>query len=87
MLGCHDMIGMTNADSLLIPLGQREVTVLRSPNREAFTPEGVVGDRHRDGDVDADHARVDAGGEVSGGVAVAGEIRNTVAVFVLARQP
>src|SRR5437660_2866664 len=41
--------------------------------------EGVVRDRHRDRHVDADHADVDLGGEVAGGIAVAGEDRNTVA--------
>jgi hypothetical protein len=44
--------------------------------------EGVIGERHRDRHVDADHADVDPAGEVAGGVAVAGEDRGAVAVFV-----
>ncbi|ATZ28652.1 hypothetical protein SLAV_34405 [Streptomyces lavendulae subsp. lavendulae] len=48
--------------------------------------EGVVGDGHRDGDVDADHAGVDPPGELAGGVPVPGEDRHAVAVRVLARQ-
>src|ERR1700689_634579 len=35
--------------------------------------EAVEGHRNGDGDVDADHAGLDAAGEVAGGVAVAGE--------------
>ena len=49
--------------------------------------EGVVGHRHRDRHVDADHAHLHAGHEVAGGVAVAGENRDAVAVFVFGRQP
>src|SRR5271154_4047887 len=49
--------------------------------------EGVVGHRHRDRYVDADHAHLDTGHEVAGGVAVAGENRYAVAVFVFGRQP
>src|SRR5574340_1125541 len=49
--------------------------------------EGVVRDRHRDRHLHPDHAGVDAGGEVAGGVPVPGENRHPVAVFVLARQP
>src|SRR3984885_15276164 len=50
------------------------------------TAEAVVGHRHRDRYVDADHAHLHAGHEVAGGVAVAGEDRHTVAVFVLGGQ-
>src|SRR3984957_10843063 len=49
--------------------------------------EGVIGHRHRDRHVDADHAYLDAGHEVAGSVAVASENRYAVAVFVFARQP
>src|SRR6202162_3222421 len=35
--------------------------------------EGVVGDRHRDRHVDADHADIDPGREIPRGVAIAGE--------------
>src|ERR1700688_532765 len=38
--------------------------------------EGVIGDRHRNRHVDADHADIDLGGEIARGVAVAGENRN-----------
>src|SRR4030081_1509720 len=48
--------------------------------------EGVIGDRHRDRHVDADHADIDLGGEVARGVAVAGEDRNAVAIVVIGRQ-
>uniref|UniRef100_A0A0N4ZD65 Transcriptional regulator n=1 Tax=Parastrongyloides trichosuri TaxID=131310 RepID=A0A0N4ZD65_PARTI len=48
--------------------------------------EGVVGHRHRDRHIDADHADVDAGGEVAGRAAVLGEDGDAVAVLVLARQ-
>jgi len=34
--------------------------------------EGVIGNRHRDRHVDADHADIDLGGEIARGVAVAG---------------
>src|SRR5258708_3608158 len=49
--------------------------------------ERVVGERHGNGEVDADHADLDAAGEVARGVAVAGEDGDAVAVFVLRRQP
>ena len=49
--------------------------------------EGVVGHRNRDRHVDADHADLHAGHEVAGGVAVAGEDRDAVAVFVFGGQP
>src|SRR5580692_3627598 len=49
--------------------------------------EGVVGERHRDREIDADHADLDAVGEIARGVAVAGEDGNAVAVFMLRRQP
>src|ERR1700691_2385698 len=45
--------------------------------------EGVIGDRHRDRHVDADHADIDLGGEIAGGVAVAGKDRNAIAVIVI----
>src|SRR3546814_2212968 len=44
--------------------------------------EGVVGDRHRDRHVDADHADVDAGGEFARGMAVARENRDAVAILM-----
>src|SRR3954470_11202612 len=48
--------------------------------------EGVVGDRHRDRHVNADHADLDLGREVARGVAVAGEDRNAIAVVMVRRQ-
>ncbi len=42
----------------------------------------MVGQRHRDWHVDADHADVDAVGEIAGGVAVTCVDRGAVAVFV-----
>src|ERR1700676_2652876 len=48
--------------------------------------EGVIGDRHRDRHVDADHADIDFGGEIARGIAVAGEDRNAVAVVMVGRQ-
>src|SRR3954471_18312425 len=45
--------------------------------------EGVVGDRHRDRHVDADHADIDLRREIARRVAIAGEDRNTVAVIMV----
>src|SRR5262245_3039780 len=48
--------------------------------------EGVIGDRNRDRYVDADHADVDALGELAGGVAVAREDGDAIAVLMLGRE-
>src|SRR2546428_11015898 len=48
--------------------------------------EGVIGDRHRDRDVDTDHADVDPLRELARSMAVAGEDGDAVAVLMLARQ-
>src|SRR5208282_3814173 len=48
--------------------------------------ESIVGDRHRDRHVDADHADLDLAGEVARRVAVAGEYGDAVAVFVVVAQ-
>src|SRR5690349_6085374 len=45
--------------------------------------EGVVGERHRNWHVDADHADVDLGGEVTRSIAIARKDRYTVAVLVV----
>jgi hypothetical protein len=45
--------------------------------------EGVIGDRHRDRHVDADHADLDVVGEGARGVAVAGEEGRAIAVGVV----
>src|SRR3569833_875108 len=42
-------------------------------NRALPAAEGVIGHRHRDRHIDADHADVHAGGKVAGGAAVLGE--------------
>src|SRR6266702_7494465 len=42
--------------------------------------EGVIGDRHRDRHIEADHADIDLGRKIARGVAVAGEDRDTIAV-------
>src|SRR5256886_5030591 len=49
--------------------------------------EGVIGERHRDREIHAHHADVDSGREVAGGVAVAGEDGDAVAVVVLGGKP
>src|SRR3990172_6815958 len=49
--------------------------------------EVVIGERHRNGEVHAHHADLHAIDEIARGVAVAGEDRNPVAVFMLGRQP
>src|SRR2546429_2726346 len=40
---------------------------------------GIIGDRHRDRHVDADHADIDLGREIARRVAVAGKDRNAIA--------
>ncbi len=92
---------MMNSAPDLMPPGQREVTVLVFvQKRIEFRPklvqvaeaglfpaaEGVIGERHRDRHVDAHHARIYAGGEIASRVAIAGEDRGAVAVFVIARE-
>ena len=55
--------------------------------RAALPPaEGVIGDRHRDRHVDADHPDIDPRREFARRMAVAGEDRDAVAVLMLARQ-
>jgi hypothetical protein len=53
--------------------------------KDRFFPatECVIGQRHRDWHVDADHADVDAVCEITRGVAIAGKDRCAVAVFVV----
>src|SRR5258708_27111419 len=48
--------------------------------------ESVIGDRHRDRHVDADHTDIDLGREIARGVAIAGEDRNAIAIVVIRRQ-
>src|SRR5262245_39585919 len=50
------------------------------------TAKRVIGDRHRDRHVDADHTDIDLRREVARRVAVTGEDRNTVAVVMVRRQ-
>src|SRR5262249_14199604 len=49
--------------------------------------ESMVSERHRGGEINADHAYFDAAREVAGGVAVAGEDGNAIAVLVLRGEP
>ncbi len=43
----------------------------------------VISNRHGDRYVNADHADIDARGEFTGGVAIAGEDRDAIAILVL----
>src|SRR5882724_11476600 len=56
--------------------------------KAGFLPaaKSVIGDRHRDRHVDADHADIHLGREIARRVAVTGEDRNTFAIVVLGRQ-
>ena len=45
--------------------------------------EGMIGDGHGDGDVDAHHAHLDTVGEIARRIAIAGEDGDAIAVFVL----
>src|SRR3546814_13037186 len=49
--------------------------------------EAVIGDRHRQRDVDADHADIDPCGEFARRMAVAGEYGDAIAVLVFRWQP
>src|SRR5207248_7569604 len=75
-------------DLVLGPEAHAFLTVLADVAEAGALPpaEAMVGDRHRDRHVDPDHADVDARGEFAGGVAVAGEDGDAVAVLVLRRQ-
>ena len=42
----------------------------------------VIGERHGDRHIDADHADIDARGEIAGRVAIAGKESNAIAVFM-----
>src|SRR5690606_23635481 len=48
--------------------------------------EAMIGDRHRDRHVDADHADIDALREFARGVTIARENRHAIAILVCARQ-
>ncbi|MPL73124.1 hypothetical protein SDC9_18917 [bioreactor metagenome] len=67
---------------------QRVGTVLVQVAEGRLLPaaEGVVAQRHRDREVDPDHADVDAAGEIARGVAIGGEDRGAVAVIVVDHQ-
>src|SRR5690606_26657784 len=64
----------------------RAVHVQRAEDRALPAAEAVEGHGHRDRHVDADHADVDTLLELPRGIAVAGEDRGTVAVFVVVDQ-
>src|ERR1700722_3808507 len=61
----------------------RAVLVEVAEARALPAAEGVVGERHRNGEIHADHADFDPVDEVARRVAVAGEDGDAVAVFVL----
>ena len=47
------------------------------------TAKGVIGQRHRNWHVDADHAHIDAVRKVTRGVAITGENGGAVTIFVI----
>src|SRR5438270_366702 len=61
----------------------RPVLVEVAKPRALPAAEGMIGERHGDGEIHADHAHLHAAGEIARGVPVAREDRNAVAVFVL----
>src|SRR5882724_7644611 len=65
----------------------RPVLVEITEARTLPAAERVIGQWHRDREIDADHADLDPASEVARGVAVAGEDRDAVAVFAFGRQP
>src|SRR5215210_8177707 len=75
-------------DLVLGPEAQALLAVLAGVAEAGALPaaEAVVADRDRNRHVDADHSDIDSGGEFARGVAVAGEDRDPVAIFVLRRQ-
>ena len=56
-------------------------------SRALPSAESVIRQRYRDGEVDADHADVDAIGEVARGVAVPSENGDPIAIIVLGGKP
>ena len=97
----YPIVGMTNSAPSLTPrrpargdrlgLGVeadriRPVLVEVAEARALPAAEGVIGDRHRDRHVDADHADLHPGDEIARRIAVAGEDRDAVAVFVVVGQ-
>src|SRR5271169_5494517 len=65
----------------------RAVLVEVAEARALPAAEGVVGERHRDGEIHPDHADLDTADEITRGIAVAREDGDAVAVFVLGGQP
>src|ERR1700712_1199664 len=61
----------------------RAVLVEVAEARGLPAAEGVVGERRRNGNIDTDHADVDARGEIAGRIPVTGEDRDAIAVFML----
>src|SRR5574337_604936 len=61
----------------------RPVLVQVAEARALPAAEGVVGERHRNREIDPDHADLDLAREVARRVAVAGEDGDAVAVFVV----
>src|SRR5437868_4439147 len=75
----------SGTESLIV--GRPAVFLALSSTGALPAAEAVIANRHRNRHVDADHADIDAGGEFARGVAVAGEDRDAVAIFVLRRKP
>src|SRR5689334_8508420 len=76
--GINEAVGPALRDDLVLgPEAHALLAILADVAEARALPaaEAVVADRHRDRHVDADHADVDAGGELACGVAVAGEDR------------
>src|SRR5436309_1402112 len=73
-------------DLVLGPEAQALLPVLANVAETGALPpaEAVVGNRHRDRHIDSDHPNVDSRSEFARRVAVAGEDRDAVAIFVLA---
>src|ERR1700721_1667616 len=64
----------------------RAVLVEVAARRPLPAAERVIGARHRNGNVDSDHSDVHPARELAGGIAVAGEDRDTVAILVIRGQ-
>src|SRR4051794_26311006 len=86
VLAVRAAVGPALGDDLVLgPEAQALLAVLADIAEAGALPsaEAVITDGHRNRHVDADHPDIDAGGEFARGVAVAGEDRGAVAVFVL----
>ena len=73
----HGLEAGVEADAL------HAVHIVIAEQRALPAAEGMIGDRHRDRHIDADHADLRPGEEIARGVAVPGEDGRAVAVFVV----